>query len=110
MTQKLRKYCAECGTPVPYSLESKPKFCPECGSSMFGSNASEKKKSPRLRPKKVVDGEVQDIDLEDMTHDMQEWHGTSMSSLDVESNVQRPLSFRLGDLMPSPEEDEKESS
>ena len=75
---------------------------------MFGSNASEKKKSPQLKPKKVVDGEAQDVNLEDMSHDIQEWRGTSISSLDVESHVQRPTSFKLGDLMSSEKEGEGE--
>lgn len=108
----MRKYCAECGTPVPYSLASKPKFCPECGSPMFGSNASEKKKSPLSKPKRIVDGEAQDIDPEKMMDDIQEWHGTSISSLDVESDIQKPPSFKLGDLLPPPEKEqgEKENS
>ena len=75
---------------------------------MFGSNASKKKKSPQLKPKRVVDGEAQDIDPEDMTHDMQEWHGTSISSLDVENHIQRPAYFKLGDIMLHTEEDQGE--
>ena len=113
MSRKLKKYCAECGNPVSYSSENKPKFCSACGSPMFGSNASKKGESSTLKPKKVIDGEAQDIDPEDMLHDIQAGHGTSMSSLDVETSVQEPISFKLGDIMPPSEEagtTEKENS
>ena len=104
MSRELKKYCSECGNPVVYSLENKPKFCSECGSAMFGANASKSPEKTLEKPKRVVDGEMQNIDDEDMTHDLQEWNGTSILSLDIEANISKPTSFKLGDVMPPPEE------
>ncbi len=105
MSRELKKYCTECGNPVSYTLENKPKFCSECGTPMFGAQASESPPKGLDKPKKVVEGEAVDIEGEDMTHDIQEWSGTSISSLDVDANISKPTSFKLGELMPPPEEE-----
>lgn len=98
----MKKYCQSCGSPVNYSLNSKPKFCPECGESMFGKESKSKPKIQNSNNEKdALDDE------EDFSHDVQEWNGTSISSLDVEITPSHDASFKLGQLFPEQEQEKR---
>ena len=96
----MKKYCQNCGSAVKYSLNSKPKFCPECGKTMFGKAAKAKTQARDLE-------EITD-DEDDISNDIQEWHGTSISSLDIDITPSHDNSFKIGQLFPEEQEKEPE--
>jgi hypothetical protein len=100
----MKKYCQDCGSPYNYSLNSKPKFCPECGASFTGTAKTSAKASLQTNVETDSGGEnVSDED--DISNDVQEWCGTTLSSLDVDITPPRDSSIKLGQIFPSPPEE-----